>query len=93
MTVAEEKMTFPHSLVLEERKSLSVSGVSDVDSFDEDMIIAFTDLGELTIKGSGLHITNLNTDLGELNVEGNVSALIYSTDQPRASGFFGKLFR
>lgn len=91
--MAEERLTFPHSLVLEERKSLTVSGVSDVDSFDEDMIIAFTDLGELTIKGSGLHISRLDTELGELNVEGNVSALIYTTDQPRASGFFGKLFR
>ncbi|MDD6022481.1 MAG: sporulation protein YabP [Acutalibacteraceae bacterium] len=91
--MAEEKLTFPHSLVLEERKNLSVSGVSDVDSFDEDMIIAFTDLGELTIKGSGLHISQLNTQLGELNVEGNVTALIYSTDQPRAAGFLGKLFR
>lgn len=86
-------MTFPHSLVLEERKSLAVSGVSDVDSFDEEMIIALTDLGELTIKGSELHISNLNTDLGELNVEGHVTALVYSTDGPRASGFFGKLFR
>ncbi len=93
MTVAEERLTFPHSLVLEERKKLTVSGVSDVDSFDEDMIIAFTDLGELTVKGSELHISKLDIELGELNVEGNVSALIYTTNQPKANGFFGKLFR
>ena len=91
--MAEEKLTFPHSLSLEERKILTVSGVSDVDSFDEEMIVAFTDLGELTIKGSDLRISQLNTDLGELNVEGHISALIYSGDQPKSSGFFAKLFK
>lgn len=91
--MAEEKLNFPHSVVLEERECLTVSGVNDVDSFDEDMIVAFTNLGELTIKGSELHISKLDTETGELNVEGDISALIYSSDQPGSSGFFGKLFR
>lgn len=91
--MAEEKQSFPHTVVLEERECLTVSGVNDVDSFDEDMIIAFTNLGELTIKGSELHISKLDTESGELNVEGDISALIYSSDQSGSSGFFGKLFR
>lgn len=91
--MAEEKTSFPHSVVLEERECLTVSGVNDVDSFDEDMIVAFTNLGELTIKGSELHISKLDTETGELNVEGDISALIYSSDQSDSSGFFGRLFR
>ena len=47
----------PHSLILENRKLLTATGVSNVDSFDEDTIIAYTDLGEIVIKGKGLHIS------------------------------------
>lgn len=43
----------PHHLVLEDRRALTVSGVSDVDSFDELTVIIYTDLGELTVKGEG----------------------------------------
>lgn len=93
MTVTDDKMLLPHNLTLDERKKLTVSGVSDVDSFDEEMIIAYTSLGELTVKGDGLHILHLDTQTGELSLEGNVSSLIYSTDRPRASGFFGRLLR
>ena len=42
----------PHHLVLEDRRALTVSGVSDVDSFDELTVIIYTDLGELTLEGS-----------------------------------------
>ena len=49
----EEKKTIslPHNLVLEDRRSLMVSGVSDVDSFDEQTVIVFTEMGELTVRG------------------------------------------
>lgn len=93
MTVADDKMPLAHKLALDERKRLTVSGVSDVDSFDEEMIIAYTSLGELTIKGDGLRILHLDTQTGELSVDGNVSALIYSTDRPKAGGFFSRLLR
>lgn len=93
ITVAEEKLNLPHSLVLEERESLTVSGVSDVDSFDEDMITAYTSLGELTVKGSELHISKLDTETGELSVEGNIQSLIYSSDRADSGGFFSRIFR
>ena len=54
----------PHHLVLEDRRALTVSGVSDVDSFDELTVIIYTDLGELTVKGEGLHINRLNVETG-----------------------------
>ncbi len=93
MTVPEEKAIFPHSLSLKERKILTVSGVSDVDNFDEDMITAYTDLGELTVKGTDLHISKLDTLTGELCVDGNISALIYSTDHGKTGGFFSRLMK
>lgn len=93
--MADEKKTnaMPHNLVLEDRRMLTVSGVSDVDSFDEETVIVFTDLGELTIRGKNLHINRLSVEVGELSVEGEISALIYSDETPKSSGFFSRVFR
>lgn len=93
--MADEKRmnAMPHNLVLEDRRMLTVSGVSDVDSFDEETVIVFTDLGELTVRGKNLHINRLSVEVGELTVEGNIAALIYSDETPKNSGFFSKVFR
>lgn len=93
--MADEKRnpSMPHNLVLEDRRLLTVSGVSDVDSFDEETVIVFTDSGELTVRGSDLHINRLSVEMGELTVEGRISALIYSEDTPKSGGFFSRVFR
>lgn len=93
--MAEEKRagTIPHNLVLEDRRILTVSGVSDVDSFDEETVVVFTELGELTVRGTSLHINRLSVDVGELTVEGEISALIYSEDTVKNGGFFSRVFR
>ncbi len=92
--MAEEKRNGnrPHNVIMEGRKSLSVSGVTDVDSFDEQAVILYTDMGQLTVKGNGLHIERLNTDLGEISMTGNIYGLMY-TDEREKSGFLGRLFR
>ena len=58
MNANEEKsiVARPNHIKLEDRSVLQVSGVKDVDSFDEQTVVAYTDLGELTIKGTSLHI-------------------------------------
>ena len=89
----EKKMSAPHNLILEDRRLLTVSGVSDVDSFDEETVVVFTDFGELTIKGSDLHINRLSVEVGDLTVEGKISALIYSQEAVSKGGFFSKVFR
>ena len=93
--MAEERNTvsMPHNLIMEDRRSLSISGVSDVDSFDEQAVVVFTDLGELTVHGSQLHISKLSLEIGELLMEGNISSLNYSDAQPKNVGFFNKVFR
>lgn len=93
--MAEERKAgmLPHNIVLEDRRILTVSGVSDVDSFDEETVVVFTDRGELTVRGSNLHINRLSVEVGELTVEGEISALIYSDEAPKSGGFFSKVFR
>lgn len=92
----EEKKSIkmPHSLILQDRGVLSVSGVADVDSFDEQTVVLFTDLGELTVKGTDLHINKLNVDTGELAIEGEITSMIYSEEKAASgNGFFSKLFK
>lgn len=94
MAVTDDKkvVPMPHQLLLEDRERLTVSGVSDVDSFDETTIVVYTDMGELTIKGDNLHISRLNVETGDLKVEGTIQALTYAEPAVKG-GFFGRLFK
>ncbi len=95
MVVTDEKkrIKMPHSVTIEDRGKMTVTGVSDVDSFDEQTMIVYTDLGELTVRGKGLHISRLNTETGELNITGTVSAIAYTDDRAKSTGFLNRLFR
>ena len=84
----------PHNIILEDRRLLTVSGVSDVDSFDERTVTVFTDMGLLIVRGSDLHINRLSVEVGELLLEGKIVSLTYQDETPKsAGGFFGKVFR
>lgn len=95
LTIQEQQKTnpAPHSIMLEGRKKLTATGVSNVDSFDDQTIVAYTGMGELTIRGEGLQINRLNVETGELTVDGEISAMIYTDNQPQNVGIFAKLFR
>ena len=81
MTIDERKninTNVIQNIVLENRGKLSVSGVNDVLSFDDEVIMVETELGLLTIKGDNLRINKLSIDTSEVIVEGNISYLAYS---------------
>ena len=80
-----------HSLSLQDRRRLTVSGVEDVESFDEDTVTLATCGGTLTVQGSGLKIEKLSLDGGELVVEGRIDSLDYAENTSGRRGFFGKL--
>ena len=84
------------NIILENRKKLSISGVLDVLSFDDQIVIVETDLGMLTIKGEDLRINKLSIDTTEVVIEGSINSLIYSnkTDKKSNSGsLIGKIFK
>ncbi|MCL2030329.1 MAG: sporulation protein YabP [Oscillospiraceae bacterium] len=91
----DERMTaeLPHHVIMEGRSRLSVSGVEDVESFDEQSIVCVTSRGVLVIRGRELRIGKLNTEGGDLNVEGTVDALEYEDTAAPGGGFFSRLFR
>ena len=66
---------------------------TDVDSFDEDEIRLFTQLGELTIKGKDLHINEIS-ESGDVSREGDIWALVYGEkDRKKKLSAIGKIFR
>lgn len=66
------------NIILENREKLNISGVLDVLSFDDQIIIVETELGLLTIKGENLKINKLNIDTSDVTLDGNISSLSYS---------------
>lgn len=87
----EKTAAMPHSLKMENRESLCVTGVEDVSGFDEELIILTTSLGALCIRGDRLHIERIDLDTGELKVSGYIRELSYTEPESRRS-FLGGLF-
>ncbi len=90
----EKNVKTNHNLILENRKSLSISGITDVDSFDEKAICLYTQLGELTIQGKELHIDSMSVETGDMTVTGDIWAIIYGDkDRHGPLTALGRLFR
>lgn len=83
--MTEQKPTLPHKLTLSERSHLTVTGVTQVVSFDENAVIVHTELGTLVVQGKDLQLKTLLPEGGQVVVEGSVSALIYEETRPAGS--------
>jgi len=82
---------FPHKLTLNERKNLTMTGVTEVVSFDETTVALRTGLGLLTVQGQELKLKTLSLEGGQVAVDGQISALIY--EEPREGGLWQRLWR
>lgn len=83
-----------HNLILESRRKLSVSGVTDAESFNSECVCVYTEMGELAVRGKNLKVSEINVETGTLTVEGDVKALVYGDkDRKRKLGVWGKLTR
>lgn len=80
----EERLTMPHKLTLDQREKLTMTGVTEVLSFDENAVLLRTELGALHVQGSDLKLKTLSPDGGQVAVSGTVTALVY--EQPRQGG-------
>ena len=91
--MAYEERQLPHHIMLDARSSLTVSGVEEVESFDENTIVMVTVRGTLVVRGDGLHIEKLSLDGGDLKVEGLVDSLTYEDEGREKGGFLARLLR
>lgn len=85
-----QKESMPHKLILDERKKLTVSGVSEVISFDSESVILKTVKGVLAVQGEELKMRALTPDAGKIEVDGSITAMTYT--QLREGGFLRRLF-
>ncbi len=89
-----KKDTAIHRVVMEGRQSLRVSGVEDIESFDDDTVVIYTVDGTMTVKGMDFRINKLNVEDGELEIDGDVDSILYSDSRKEEhGGFFGRIFR
>ena len=99
MPIHEERKSLAsrHKLVVEQRESVSITGVLDVISFDEEQVVCETDLGVLILRGANLHVNSLNLENGSLDIFGEISGINYEA-QGQGTGrgktsFFSKIFK
>ena len=89
----EKALELPHKVTLEGRNRLNLTGVKEVESFDEGMVVLHTTRGTLVVRGDGLHLQLLSLDGGQVHVDGTVNSLTYEDHGgAQAGGFFARLF-
>lgn len=98
MTIEERKSTNTgviQNIILENRGKLTISGVLDVLSFDDQVVILETELGLLNVKGENLRINKLSIDTSEVIVEGEISSLNYNDKENNktSGGLISKIFK
>ncbi|MDQ0974200.1 sporulation protein YabP [Neobacillus niacini] len=90
------KSTVPeHDVIMRGRKLLDITGVKQVESFDNEEFLLETSMGFLAIKGQNLQMKNLDVEKGIVSIKGKIFDLVYLDEQhgEKAKGFFSKLFR
>ena len=80
-----------HSIELHERSKMMLTGVNDVSEFSDDIVRLKTNMGALTVKGTGLTISKLNTNDGDVEINGSINSIQYQTKQK--NGFFESLLK
>lgn len=80
------KPKMPHSITVDSRKKMYISGVLDIDSFNEQSVVALTDMGVLIIKGNDLHINKLSVESGDVSIEGSVDSVSYTEIGDKKTG-------
>ena len=85
----EEMMQLPHKLTLNQREDLTMTGVTEVVSFDDTAVILKTHLGTLVVQGQDLSLKTLSVEGGNVAVTGHIASLVY--EEPRATGFWQRI--
>ncbi|MCL2190010.1 MAG: sporulation protein YabP [Defluviitaleaceae bacterium] len=96
-TITDERKRSPsrHSLQIDRREQVLVTGLTDVISFDEESVIGETEMGVIIIKGGNLHVSKINLDSGELAVSGEIDGVTYENagGPAKAKSLLGRMFR
>lgn len=86
MNFMPEQNKRSQSVVIRDRKTMEIDGVSDVCGFDESNVTLESDYGRMTVEGEGLHITHLDLEHGKLSLEGKIYGFFYADEPKRTKG-------
>ena len=89
----DQGLALSHRLILEGRNQLTVTGVTDVERFDEQAAVLETSRGTLILQGTGLHVEGLDLEAGAIRVTGEVDSMVYQESAKTQGGFLTRLFR
>lgn len=87
------KSDLPHNIIMENRSKISVSGVENAESYNENEVVLSTSKGILIIRGECLGLSKLSLDSGEITVNGHILQLEYVEPKKSGSSFLSKLFK
>ena len=92
----DKDITYNHSINLNERKNINITGVKKIDSFDDEEFLLETIMGYMVIKGEGLEIIKLDTYQGNVAIKGKINGLTYmesSDKKDKSDSILNKLFK
>lgn len=84
--------TVAHNIILENRRKILLTGISDVLTFSDDCVVAVSSKGTVTLRGTDMKMGGFNADKGELSAEGNIVAVVYTAEKTQG-GLLNRLFR
>lgn len=82
----------PHNIILDGRERMSVTGVEDVESFDDSEVLMFTSRGALLVRGEELRIEVLSLESGDVDITGRIDSLEYRQEEHAGGGFWSRVF-
>lgn len=91
--MAEDSRLLKNVVILENREKLTITGVLDVLSFDEETVVCECQKGALIIKGENLHVGRLDLDKGDMDIDGVITSLNYDDKGFKEGSFLSRLFR
>lgn len=92
--MSEERIRFKNqNILIEDRSRINITGVEQVDSYNDNTIVLSTIKGGISIKGEGLNISKLNIDDGSLNISGSINSLTYISKEGAPKNFMGRIFK
>lgn len=92
--MSEERIRFKNqNILIEDRSRINITGVEQVDSYNDNTIVLSTVKGGISIKGEGLNISKLNIDDGSLNISGSINSLTYISKEGAPKNFMGRIFK
>lgn len=87
-----ENSSVLHDVIIEKREKVTMTGIHDVESFDEETILAKSDCGDITVKGHGMKISRLSVESGDMIIEGDIDSVVYTKGRAEGS-FLSRVFR